>query len=376
MKPKRKIRIKTLNFLASQVRKFPFMKYPAGWLLYTLTGTDRRNRVEEIIETFAADESESEKQYIRHDLIYCREAFNIKYNEYFLFNLRHKSFRERNAFVFNLNRSKYLCLLGTKEGHMILRDKYKTYTLLRKYYKRDVEMIASSDDFNKFEDFLAKHFVFVKKPQDNSFGKGVELMNLADFKSAEELFEKLADEMPYLMEEEIIADEKMASLHPSSINTVRVPTFLDPDGQVHVHLPFIKIGKDGSFVDNGGSGGMFALIDAETGILIADGKDEMNNRYVVHPNTGVKIKGFQIPGWDEAKELAKAAARDFTETRYIGWDLALSADRGWVVVEGNGRTEFYGQQMTDEIGKRESLEKLINYKQLIKDNPDYEIWDY
>ena len=35
-----------------------------------------------------------------------------------------------------------------------------------------------------------------------------------------------------------------------------------------------------------------------------------------------------------------------------------------MIVEGNGKTQFLGQQITDEIGKKEDFENLINYKKL------------
>ena len=167
-----------------------------------------------------------------------------------------------------------------------------------------------------------------------------------------------------VLEEKIVQDETMSSLHPSSVNTFRIVTYKKPSGEIVVHLPFIKIGQKGSFVDNGGAGGILALIDEKTGVIITDGKDELNNIYKKHPDTKIKLKGFQIPMWNEIKELAKTASKDFDEAKYIGWDIAIDKEKGPVIVEGNGRTQFIGQQITDEKGKRKDLEKLINYKKL------------
>ncbi len=111
-----------------------------------------------------------------------------------------------------------------------------------------------------------------------------------------------------VLEEKIVQDETMSSLHPSSVNTFRIVTYKKPSGEIVVHLPFIKIGQKGSFVDNGGAGGILALIDEKTGVIITDGKDELNNIYKKHPDTKIKLKGFQIPMWNEIKELAKIAS--------------------------------------------------------------------
>ena len=181
-------------------------------------------------------------------------------------------------------------------------------------------------------------------------------------------------EFPLILEEQIIQNKKMASLHPNSLNTLRIVTYLDEKGKITIHMPFIKIGQKGSFVDNGGSGGILAQIDPKNGTIITDGKDELNNRYVKHPDTNIIFKGFEIPEWNEVIKLVTKAANEFTKTRYIGWDVGISKDNGPVIVEANGKTQFIGQQITDEIGKRKNLEKLINYKKLKKKNKNYEKW--
>ena len=113
----------------------------------------------------------------------------------------------------------------------------------------------------------------------------------------------------------------------------------------------------------------------ETGKLITDGKDENNIVYKYHPDTNIKIKGFQIPEWNKAIKLAKEAALAFDKTRYIGWDIAITNKNEVLIVEGNGKTQFLGQQMTDEIGKKKELEKLINYKKLKKQYKNIEKWE-
>ena len=48
---------------------------------------------------------------------------------------------------------------------------------------------------------------------------------------------------------------------------------------------------------------------------------------------------------------------------------------GQLVVEVNCRTQFYGQQMCDETGKREDLESLINWDRIKNQEDAYEeVW--
>lgn len=92
-------------------------------------------------------------------------------------------------------------------------------------------------------------------------------------------------------------------------------------------------------------------MDTNTGIVYTAGFDESENRYVVHPDSGTVIPGFQIPRWDEAKQLAIGLAQ-VTNNRYTGWDLALT-DEGWVMVEGNDCGEFI-MQIADRIGRKKN----------------------
>lgn len=344
--------------------------------LYRLSTKKRKEIVEETIEKYTKSFNLSKKDKInlKKDMIYCRVFYNLSFKEYFLFGFKNKCHFKRKNFIANMNRQNYLYLLGEKEGQEILNDKYKSYEILKKFYKRELIKIGEND-YTEFQKFIKKYPVFVKKPIDSSFGKGIELIDSNDYKNPKTLFSYLLEDKDVILEERIIQHEKMASLHPESLNTLRIVTYRDENDQVFIHLPFIKIGRGSSFVDNGGAGGMLARINPETGELITDGKDENNTVYEYHPDTNVRLKGFKIPSWEKAVSLAKDAALAFDKTRYIGWDVAIDKDGNPLIVEGNGKTQFLGQQITDEVGKRKDLERLINYKKLKKQNKTKEKWE-
>ena len=344
--------------------------------LYRLSTSKRKEIVENTIEKYTNENnlSKKDKLNLKRDMVYCRVHYNLSFKEYFLFGFKNKSHLKRKNFITNMNRQNYLYMLGEKEGQEILNDKYKTYEILKKFYKRDIIKI-NNENFKEFNDYIKKHPIFVKKPIDSSFGKGIELINSKDYKDPKKLFSYVLEDGPVILEEQIIQHKTTASLHPESLNTIRIVTYRDEKDNVFIQLPFMKIGQGSSFVDNGGAGGMFARIDKETGKLITDGKDENNIVYKYHPDTNIKIKGFQIPEWNKAIKLAKEAALAFDKTRYIGWDIAITNKNEVLIVEGNGKTQFLGQQMTDEIGKKKELEKLINYKKLKKQYKNIEKWE-
>ena len=67
-----------------------------------------------------------------------------------------------------------------------------------------------------------------------------------------------------------------------------------------------------------------ALIDAETGVIYTDGADKKGHTYECHPDSGIRVKGFQIPKWDEAVSMVKEAAMMIPDNHYCGWDLATA----------------------------------------------------
>ena len=72
------------------------------------------------------------------------------------------------------------------------------------------------------------------------------------------------------------------------------------------------------------------------GVVISEGifSDITKENCQIHPITGVKIVGFQIPFWKETLELVREAALLQTGNRSVGWDIAIT-DIGPELIEGN-----------------------------------------
>ena len=344
--------------------------------LYEYAPPSRKEKIRASIDSYLANISDEEAEAIAREMDFLNVHYGFFFKEYFLYGLRDKTDAERRAFIPNTIRKNYLRKLSTPRGFIICRNKALSYAHLAKFYKRDMVVVSSEADREKLLSFADEHGDFVFKPLDTSFGKGIRKISANQLKDGPAYADEIMSEAPFILEELIIADDRIATLHPASINTIRATTYLHDDGSVTVHLPFFKIGQKGTFVDNGGSGGLFALIDAATGIVITDGKDENNRIYEKHPDTGVVLKGYQVPRWQELLDFAAESARAFPDVRYAGWDMALSADRGWMVVEVNCRTQFYGQQMCDEIGKKDDFEALIGWDTLCDSENEFEeVWE-
>lgn len=322
------------------------------------------NSVNNAISKYDDKTNYSKKELIKlkKDILYYKKKYNYTTAEYYEYNFKKIGEEKAVKFIGSKERIKYMSKLNIGVVNFT-RDKYETYKRYKKFYKRDMVNIDSKDDYKEFCNYCKKHDSFVKKPKCASHGHGVELVNIKG-KNTKKLFDDLIEELgSFIIEEPIIQDKRMAKIHPSSVNTLRIVPYVDKDGSVIIHRPFLKVGQGSSFVDNGGAGGILASIDAKTGIVNSNGIDELCKRFDSHPDTNIKFKGFQIPEWDSLIKLFDEIAKVSTNARYLGFDMALSKD-GWVVVECNGLTEFIGQQMPLNEGIRDEFEKLIHWDKL------------
>lgn len=275
--------------------------------------------------------------------------------EYLAFHFWDKSVEERWTYVSSRLREKVIRMLNTEEGIALLDSKYDAYLRLAPLYGREIIVLDSGDDMGKFLDFCSRHSEFVKKNNYESVGRGVQKFDLSSGISPEEIYESITGYGKGIILEELIRTcDKLSELNPDSVNTVRIIVFAD--GELKVQDAFMKVGRKGSIVDNGGAGGIFVHVNLETGVFDSFGIDEKCFRYEMHPDHGYRFRGIALPEWDTAIEKAKAASAGVPEARYIGWDLTYTESGEWIIVEGNSRTQFFGQQMTIDKGiKKEFL---------------------
>ena len=159
----------------------------------------------------------------------------------------------------------------------------------------------------------------------------------------------------FVAEELIIQAKELSAVHASSVNTMRVIT-IRMDDRVEV-LPCVwRVGRGGRCVDNGGSGGIFCILD-DNGVIFSTA-DEHGNSYDVHPDTKHPLVGFKVPRHEEARELAKELAMVVPSNRWCGWDLALT-EEGWVLQEANSQGGIVAVQTPLRRGMRKEIDALM-----------------
>lgn len=296
----------------------------------------------------------SRKKAVR-DMVYSLHRFGTMFNEYFLFEFYNKNVYGRETFICDKRRYEYYRLMNKDENIQLFDNKQETYRLFHPYYKRALLTVESAEQLDAFITFVKEHPTVIIKPLASSGGRGVHKRTVSQ-EGAQAVFRELLKSGAFIVEEAVVQSNIMAQFHPSSLNTVRVPTII-ANGKARVFAPFFRMGSGGSVVDNAFGGGIFAAVDETTGIVISPAVNKNGQSFIKHPDTGATIIGFQLPEWDKAVALVQELATVVKGNRYTAWDLAYT-DNGWVMIEGNARGEFVGQ-MASKVGRREDLMQLI-----------------
>lgn len=305
-----------------------------------------------------------DKDTIKEELLFYRVGYGFHPEEYVCYELADKNSEERSSYISSKECVRDVFRMNDYRYSHVLNNKGLSYKRFKQYYKRDAVYIQSPDDYAAYSDFIRKHPVFVKKNVFEAMGRSVELIDVNKTEGTDkEVFNKLIQIGPHLLEEKVTQSDVLASLHPSSVNTIRCITFLTRHG-IEDPYYFMKIGQAGAFVDNGGAGGILVGIDKETGRLCTNGYDEMNREYTEHPDTKVVFKGYQLPEWEQLKVLCKKISEELSEVKYIGWDMAHT-DAGWVVIEGNGAGQMIGPQTVFKRGCKPEVDAFMADMDLI-----------
>ncbi len=194
--------------------------------------------------------------------------------------------------------------------------------------------IATATDVDAF---VERHDTMILKPADSLGGKDVKKVLRAEVGEPESFLARARGTRQFMLEEFIAQHPEMSRLNPSSVNTLRMVTFVTGD-RVDVLAAVLKIGNGGD-VDNFSDGGMYTML-SDDGTALYPAFDGKNDVYATHPATGVTIPGFVVPLFDEVITLVTSAAARVPQLRYVGWDVAITPTRP-VLIEGNYNTGVF-----------------------------------
>lgn len=335
------------------------MDKPCGY------GEVYRVTLNKAFDTFLSPKERKDEKLMKKltdDIIECWLKYQALPYEYFLFGFRNRSESERRSFETDVDRLQTLCRVSdVKVFEEEINNKYKFYLLAKPYFKREAIKFDAGSLSTAFASFVKKYGEVFIKPLEGSKGKGAHVYSYVDYDAAVAYCKELMGAGPsWMVEERIRQSTAMGQWNETSVNTIRIPTFLR-DGKFTVIWTRMRMGKKGAIVDNAGSGGIVVNVDPQTGVITSDGIDESYNHFDKHPGSGIIFKGWQVPRWDELLVTVEKLHRTvFNKHIYIAWDFALTDD-GWVVIEGNWG-QLLGQQTASQVGVRREFHELIGDK--------------
>ena len=250
------------------------------------------------------------------DVVLCGFRYGAGFNDYLLCEFYNLSDAQRATYVTRKVNNDLVRILNNREYYHYFDNKSEFYTTFGKYIGRqwlDFSK-ASKEDFQKF---MESRETIMVKPESSSGGFGVDKLYKKDFPSVDAMYDHLKEQKIGVVEEVLQQHEEMNRMNPGSINTLRIVTILNETGP-HIVYAHIRIGNSDRPVDNLHSGGMFAPIDLERGVIQYPAYDKARHTYTEHPRTGTTIQGFTIPCWEKAKAMCLEASQNCFATAVCG----------------------------------------------------------
>ena len=338
------------NFLRPFLKKYIKYRFKKNIKEELLKEAKIKFKQDYVSETYIKDYIDSlEKQY-------------VSYDEYFhQYNFPELNQEERNKFISRAQgRFIYYDIpWDVKENFW---DKEKFLVRFSTYIHREWIRVRNCNK-EDFANFINRHDV-ICKPMSSCCGDGIYKIKKGSIPKCDldnkyiELFDSDA-----LLEQAISNGGGMENIHPESLNTIRVVTVRNiKTGERKVFGAFFRMGRGSSPIDNAHAGGLFAQINPDSGIIESEAISTNGERYQNHPDTGVKILGFQIPRWNEIKTICENAADIIPENYITGWDVVINQNEQIEIIEGNHGPDWDVMQSPLKIGVKHKLAKALGKK--------------
>jgi len=293
--------------------------------------------------------------------------YNVSIVDYFVFNFWKSTEEEKQKWAGTGYMYEYQLFMNPRKFRSYLEDKAvfdKIYGKFMHHMAVPIEDLES--DKTLVEKMLANRSgkIFFKS-RGGACGKNTGVEETKNM-SPSSLIRYMKDNGYDMAEEFVEQHPDISKLAPTALNTVRIFTQLRPDNTVDILGARLRISVQG-ITDNLAGGNVAAVIDPATGIIVGKGvySDITKTDEEIHPVTGLRIPGTQIPFWQECIDMVKEAALVNTDNRSIGWDIAVTSD-GPDLIEGNREWCKLLYQLPTKNGLKHVLDGYLRMYGVIK----------
>lgn len=284
------------------------------------------------------------------DMLWAAVRHETAFQDYFDWDFHLLTRRERETFMTHPKSNHLALRLNAVEHRATFADKARFNVRFAPYLGREwLDLRTASHD--ELAAFLTRHERVVAKIADSLGGDGIAAYSSAEISDVEAFRSDRLAHRQVLLEQFLTQHSEMARLNASSVNTLRIVSYLDDAGVARTLARVLKMGNGGD-VDNFSDGGMYTMLD-EHGVAHFAAFDGAGRVFREHPLSGTSIIGFAVPNWDAVQALVDALAHEVPEIRYVGWDIAITPG-GAAVIEGNYNTGVF-QLKPGATGVREGL---------------------
>lgn len=321
-----------------------------------------------LAHTYFTEEKEKSKIFVFFSQIKNIVKYGTIDEFFYMYGLNVKPYRAQKEYVHYSEFMKFRDRRNLSDPHnasVILRNKLYFHTICKGFGIPTPTIVAISDkttdklyafDHGRqvtiaefTQNFNGKLFC---KPLNGECGNGVFILEISSGdilidgnpSTSIELAYRLLGHN-YILQQIIRQHHRMSELYDRSINSLRIVTIRNNRSRSIEVLPSIlRIGANGSNVDNTSQGGIWVEVDNNTGQLFDTGfyKPEYGLTTHHHPNSGIKFSEFCVPYMKEAVNLC-VQLHNLLNLHSIGWDVAISED-GPLFIEGNDNWEINGHQ--------------------------------
>lgn len=289
------------------------------------------------------------------DMLIWYVFYGATLTDYLNYEFYKRTFKERRKYAVVRTQGKFYERVSPSLYKEFFTIKPNFLNNFKEYVKRDYYILEYG--IEKLNEFLKNNKEFMIKPIDGLGGASVRKMKSNSVTNMQEFMDKLINERLFL-EELIIQHKKMSALCESSVNTIRIMTFVNND-KSEILYAALRVGNGVYEVDNFHKGGMGVSIDTKTGKLKGNAIDKDLKEYKRHPVSKTYFDKFALPFWSETKELVLKAAKVNQNIKVVGWDVAITKT-GPILVEGNRRAGFDLVQVLSKKGRKDIMYHVNN----------------
>ena len=240
------------------------------------------------------------------------------------------------SFIDVMSNKNFLPLVAKAAG--VKTPEVVVFSMRDLFYDKDYNIISREEAKNllRGEDKL-----FIKPTVETGGGKNCQIIDKESCSEGlndeeiEEIFHSFGTD--FAVQRIVNTYEPVKRLHPSSVNTFRVVTYIY-DGKIHNGLGVLRMGGGGSRVDNASKGGLYIGVrDDGTFNDYATSEYDGVGGIEKHQDSGIVFKGYKIDRYPQVIEAAKRIHALVPQIGVMDWDFTIDENGEPVLIESNCR---------------------------------------